>query len=359
MICWSELRLLRATVLLALAVLAGAGCKRDPSRRGAQPVTQVRIGYFANVTHAQAVLGVASGDFARAVAPAKLDTKVFNAGPSLIEALLADQIDIGYVGPGPVVNIQARSQGKAVRVIAAAASNGVVIVARKGAGISKLEDLKGKRLATPQHGNTQDIAARHFLTAVLRQGDDSNIVPINNAEQAGMMSRGQIDASWAPEPWGSRLIAQANAVAIGEEKDLWPGGEFNITVVVTTPTFLADHPDVVEKVLRVHRDWTQKLQRQPEAYVGQLDEALFALTNGHLPAGVLASSLGRVKFTDEPLPDTLRTLADWTYDLKLIQDPVKLDGLVDTRILQRLGAPSPATSPSKETADAADRLDSR
>ena len=355
---WHELRLFRVT-LLALAALAGAGCKRGASGGAAQPVSEVRIGYFANVTHAQAVLGVASGDFARAVAPAKLNTKVFNAGPSLIEALLADQIDIGYVGPGPVVNIQARSQGKAVRVIAAAASNGVVIVARKDAGISRLEDLKGRRLATPQHGNTQDIAARHYLTAVLHQSDDSNIVPINNAEQAGMMSRGQIDASWAPEPWGSRLIAQANAIAIGEEKDLWPGGEFNITVVATTPRFLADHPEVVEKVLRVHRDWTHKLQQQPQAHLGELDDALFALTNGHLPSGVLASALGRVKFTDEPLPDTLRTLADWTYDVKLIQEPVKLDGLVDTSILKRLDAPPPATSPSKETADAADGLDSR
>ena len=345
-------------VVLLAAALITAGCKRDASRQ-AELVSEVRIGYFANLTHAQAVLGVASGDFARAVTPAKLNTKVFNAGPSLIEALLANQIDIGYVGPGPVVNIQARSNGKAVRVIAAAASNGVVIVARKDAGITRLEDLKGKRLATPQHGNTQDIAARHYLTAVLHQTDDNNVVPVTNAEQAGMMSRGQIDASWAPEPWGSRLIAQAGAAAIGEEKDLWPGGEFNITVVVTTPEFLAGHPDVVEKVLRVHRDWTVRLQQQPDAYLGQLDDALFALTSGRLPPGVLASALHRVKFTDEPLADTLRTLGDWTYEVKLIQEPVKLDGLIDTTILQRVRSSAPATSPSKETADAADRLDTR
>lgn len=344
--------------LLLAAALTGAGCKRDAGGSSG-PVTEVRIGYFANLTHAQAVLGVASGDFAKSVAPATLSTKVFNAGPSLIEALLANQIDIGYVGPGPVVNIQARSNGRAVRVIAAAASNGVVIVARKNAGITRLEDLKGKHLATPQHGNTQDIAARHYLTAVLHQADDNNVVPVNNAEQAGMMSRGQIDASWAPEPWGSRLIAQAGAAAVGEEKDLWPGGEFNITVVVTTPEFLAAHPDAVEKVLRVHHDWTARLQREPEAYLGQLDDALFALTNGHLPQGVLASALRRVKFTDEPLADTLRTLGDWTYELRLIQDPVKLDGLIDTTILQKVRSSGGAAPSTKEVSNADDGIDAR
>lgn len=352
-------RFVPTVLLLVMAMLFGAGCKRDSGGGTPGPVSDVRIGYFANLTHAQAVLGVASGDFAKAVAPAKLSTKVFNAGPSLIEALLANQIDIGYVGPGPVVNIQARSQGKAVRVIAAAASNGVVIVARKDSGITRLEDLKGKRVATPQHGNTQDIAARHYLTAVLHQPDDGNVVPVSNAEQAGMMSRGQVDASWAPEPWGSRLVAQANAVAIGEEKDLWPGGEFNITVVVTTPQFLADHPDVVEKVLRVHRDWTVRLQQQPDAYLGQLDGALFALTSGHLPPGVLASALHRVKFTDEPLADTLRTLGDWTYEVKLIQEPVKLDGLIDTAVLQRVRSSAPATAPTKEVSNAVDGIDAR
>ena len=348
------------TVLLLVVLgLFGSGCKRESGGSGSGPVSEVRIGYFANLTHAQAVLGVASGDFAKAIAPAKLSTKVFNAGPSLIEALLADQIDIGYVGPGPVVNIQARSQGKAVRVIAAAASNGVVIVARKGSGITKLEELKGRRLATPQHGNTQDIAARHYLTAVLHQPDDGNIVPVNNAEQAGMMSRGQIDASWAPEPWGSRLIEQAGAVAIGEEKDLWPGGEFNITVVVTTPRFLAAHPEAVEKVLLAHHDWTVRLQQQPDAYLGQLGEALFSLTSGRLPQSVLASALHRIKFTDEPLADTLRTLGDWTYEVKLIQEPVKLDGLIDTTILQKVRSSAPATGTTKEVSNAVDGIDAR
>src|SRR5437867_1988862 len=217
-------------LLASVALLVGASsCDRGSASSAASagaPPAEVRLGYFGNVTHAQAVLGAASGDFAVAVAPAKFSTRVFNAGPSLIEALLTNNIDIGYVGPGPALNAHEKSHGQGIRVIAGAAANGVLIVARKEANISSLSDLAGKKIATPQQGNTQDIAARHYLVAELKQKETLNVVPIANAEQAGLMQRGEIDAAWAPEPWGSRLIAEAGAKKIAEEKDLWPRKRF-------------------------------------------------------------------------------------------------------------------------------------
>lgn len=344
-------------VLLAAFALAGGSCKRDaaqPSQQGgaAAPPAQVRLGYFANLTHAQAVLGVSSGEFAGAVAPSAFSTKVFNAGPSLIEALLAGEIDIGYVGPGPALNAQARTRGQGIRVIAGAAANGVLIVAREGSGIKTFEDLKGKKLATPQQGNTQDIAARHYLQSALKQSDLSNVIPIPNAEQVGMMTRGQIDAAWAPEPWGTVLLEQAGAHVVGEEKDLWPDKQFTLTVVVTTPEFLAKHPDVVEKVLRVHHAWTQRLSLTPRQYESQLDAALFALTNKRFPKAVLPAALARVKFTDDPGEKTFATLGGWAYDLGFDRQKADLAGLFDTAILRKLpeqGATLPAT---KEAANA-------
>ncbi len=136
-----------------------------------------------------------SGELATAVAPATLTPRQFNAGPALVEALFAKQIDIGYVGPGPAINAYVRSHGQGVRVISGAAANGVVIVARPGSGINSMKDLAGKKIATPQQANTQDIAARHYLTAELKQTDLSNVLPIPNADQAAMMSRGDIDAT--------------------------------------------------------------------------------------------------------------------------------------------------------------------
>jgi NitT/TauT family transport system substrate-binding protein len=325
--------------ILALAIVAAGVWKLTRHSGASKSVTEVRLGYFANLSHAQALLGASSGEFEKALAPATFKTKVFNAGPSLIEALFAGEIDIGYVGPGPALAANARSRGQGIRVISGAAANGVVIVARRDSGIRTLADLAGRRIATPQHGNTQDIAARHYLAANQAQTDLANVLPIANAEQAGMMSRGQIDAAWTPEPWGARLVAENGATIVAEEKELWPGKQFALAVVVTTPEFLRDHPDVVAKVLTVHHHWTRRLAADPKTYLPQLGSALFALTGKKLPPGVLDSAITRVTFTDEPLPDTFKTMGKWTYDLGFEQRPARLDTLFDLSVLKQVQNP--------------------
>ncbi len=314
--------------LVAIAVAWTAGCDQKNSGTVAPPLAEVRLGFFPNVTHAQAVLGTTSGDFAKAVGPAKLTPRQFNAGPSLIEALFARQIDVGYVGPGPVITAWARSHGDGIRVVAGAAADGVVIVARKDSGIKTLADLKGKKVATPQHGNTQDIAARHYMTAVLGQTDTNNVLAIANADQGATMARGQIDAAWSPEPWGAVLMKSAGATLVGHEKDLWPGKTFALTVVVTSPEFLRDHGDIVTKLLAVNHDWTTKLAADPTRYVGQLDDALAQLAGKRLPSGVTADALTRVRFSDDPSPATFEANAQWAFDLGFAKDKPDLTGLV-------------------------------
>jgi NitT/TauT family transport system substrate-binding protein len=326
-----------AATVFAIAFLL-CGCNRQSASPTVATVSEVRLGYFPNLTHGQAVLGVSSGEFAAAVAPAKFTPRQFNAGPSLIEALLADQIDIGYVGPGPAINGFVQSHGQGLVVVAGAANNGVLIVARKDAGINSLADLAGKKIATPQHGNTQDIAARHYLSTTLKQTDLSNVRPIPNADQAAAFARGDIDAAWVPEPWGSLLISTTGAKLVGEEKDLWPEKEFSLTVIVTTPAFLAAHPDIVEKILVVHRSWTKRLNAETGNYVQPLEDALFAMTSKRLPPGVTASALERVEFTDLASDETFEANAQWAYDLGLAKEKPDLNGLTDLTILHKLQA---------------------
>ena len=318
-----------------IVLIAALGCDSRKSegtdKGGVKPVT---IGYFANLTHAQAVLGVASGDLERAVAPSPLRTKVFNAGPSVVEALFAGEVDVAYIGPGPALNAHRQGRGKAIRVIAGAAANGVVIVARRDSGIRSLGDLAGRRIATPQLGNTQDISARHYMLHELKQPDAKNVLAVPNAEQAGMMARGEIDAAWVPEPWGQRLIGEVGAELVAEEKDLWPNRRFSLTVVVTTPQFLSERRNIIEKVLGVHRSWTTRLATEPESCLPALTDALFKLTNKSLPEGTLTAALKRIEFTDEPLEETLRTLARWTYDLDRGRGEIDITGLVDGTLLR-------------------------
>jgi NitT/TauT family transport system substrate-binding protein len=333
------------SLILVFAALAGCGKSSDmPGPSGSGSTTNatagatlkvVRIGYFANLTHAQAVLGVSSGDFAKAVVPASLSTSKFNAGPELMQALFAGQIDIAYVGPGPVISAYATSHGEALRVIAGGAANGVLIVARKDGPVNTLADLANHKLATPQLGNTQDISAKHYLRDVLHS-DLRQVDPIPNNQLVTLISRGQIDAAWVPEPWGSILVSQTGARVIAEEKDLWPSKQFTLTLVVTTPEFLAAHPDVVKSVLAVHKKWTRLLTDAPDDQVKPLAEALNNLTGQTFDSAILSAALHRTTFTNDPLPDTLSTMAAWTTELGFVDSVPDLQKLVDLGPLRSL-----------------------
>jgi len=321
---------------ITLLIVAGILSISTDSACGDTPA-EVRLGYFPNLTHAQAVLGVASGDFQNALgAETQLTTKKFNAGPELIAALRGGDIDIAYVGPGPALTEWAQTGGREIRVVAGAAADGVVIVAGPKSGIKTLADLAGKKIATPQHNNTQDISARHYVTAVLNQDDDRNVVAIANAEQSGRMLAGDIDAAWVPEPWGSRLVAEAQGTIIGEEKDLWPDHQFTLTVIIVRQKFLEQYPDVVQKILAVNHDWTHKLATHPQDYVQQLNDALFDLTHARMSNAVISQAMSHVKFTDDPIEGTFPIMAQWMLDLGVVKRPINVDGLVDTSILRKL-----------------------
>ena len=271
-----------------------------------------------------------------AVAPTRIETRVFGAGPSLVEALFAGEVDVGYLGPAPVLAAHVQSKGAALRVIAGAAANGVRVVARKDAGIATLQDLAGKRLATPQLGNSQDLSARHFLKAELGQRDLRNVLPYATAEHAALLARGEVDAAWVAEPWATRLVEESGAVVVGEEKDLWPDKRFSQSLVVASTEVLRDRPDVVEKLLAAHHAWTVKLRSEPARHAPALGEALLAATGKRLPDGMLERAMAHVEFTDEPLEDTLRAMARWSNEVGLSRVVADPTGLVDTTLLRKV-----------------------
>jgi NitT/TauT family transport system substrate-binding protein len=208
------------------ALALAAACGGSPSSAPSGPADTLSLGYFANVTHAGPVYGVQSGIYQRQLGSTKLKTQVFNAGPAAIEALFAGAVDAVYVGPGPAVNAYLRSRG-AVVLVAGATSGGASLVVRPT--ITDARQLRGKRIADPQTGGTQDIALRTYLKgngyAEDKQGaGDVTIISQENSQSLNAFKNGDIDGAWVPEPWASRLVLEGGGTVLVDEKSLWPGG---------------------------------------------------------------------------------------------------------------------------------------
>src|SRR6476660_1237585 len=224
------------------------------SQGSTNTVKTLRIGYFPNINHAQAVIGFGSGDFQKALGPnIKVETTVFNAGPSAIEALLAKRIDATYVGPNPSINGYVVSDGKDLKIVAGVSSGGAVFVVRNDAGINSPKDFANKKFASPQLGNTQDVALRKYLLdngyKTVENGGNVTVVPVANADTLILFQKKQLDGAWVPEPWGARLVKEGDGKILLDERDLWPQGKFVTNNIVVRTDYLQSNPDVIKKLL--------------------------------------------------------------------------------------------------------------
>jgi len=310
--------------------------------RGQSTRVTVRAGYFPNVTHSQALVGRVRGRFEQALGTgAHIEWKVFNAGPSVIEALFAGALDLAYIGPNPAIAGYVRSKGEALRVIAGATSGGAALVVRRAAGIGKPEDFHGKKIATPQLGNTQDVALRAWLQAhnlkTREKGGDVLVIPIANADQLTLFLKGEIDAAWAPEPWASRLIQEANARLFVDERDLWPNRQFVTTHLIVRTPFLREHPDVVKNWLRAHIELTEWINAKPTEAKQIVNQQIQKDTGKALPPKVLDESFSRLQATYDPIRNSLLTSAQQAYDAGFLgRERPDLSGLYDLALLNEV-----------------------
>lgn len=279
----------------------------------------MRVGAFPNITHAQAMVGKANGWFEKAMgSQVKIQWTSFNAGPSAIEALFAGAIDMTYVGPNPAINGYVRSNGEALRVVAGAASGGASLIVRNDAGINKPEDFHGKRIASPQFGNTQDVALRNWLKnhglKTNDKGGDVQVIPMANPDQLTLFLKKQLDAAWAPEPWATRLIHDGNGRLFVDERTLWPNGQFVIGLLVVNNNFLKAHPDLVKTWIKANVDLTDWINsHQPEAK-RLLNAQIQRETGKAFPPEVLDEAFARMQVTYDPLHAALNTAARQAFD---------------------------------------------
>lgn len=323
----------RLPYLLVLGLALLTACGSPPA------APRLRVGYFPNVTHAQAVIGFADGTFQRAVGPGvTLETKLFHAGPYAVEALFAGELDLAYIGPSPAVNGYIKSKGKAFRIVAGAASGGAVLVVQPGLAVRSPRDLEGKRVASPQLGNTQDVALRHYLqSGGLKPADRGGTVKLSSAAGAdifALFAKKELDAAWVPEPWGARLVQEAGGVVAVDERDLWPGRQFATTVIIASVKALNEHPEAVQAFLGAHVDLTRWIAAHPDEARARLNSSLAGLTGKRLRDSVLQEALTRVNFDYAVPAQSVVTMARRAYDLGFLgkQEP-ELQGLFDLTAL--------------------------
>jgi NitT/TauT family transport system substrate-binding protein len=327
-----------ALIVALVALLAAAACSRaEPSPTDtAAPVNggtapEVRLGYFPNVTHAPAIIGIEQGLFTAELGSTTLTPQTFNAGGDAVNALLGGSLDITYIGSGPAINAFAKSDGAAVRLVAGATEGGAQLVVRPG--ITSPEQLRGKTIATPQLGNTQDIALKKWLSEHgLTAGDGPNDVKIANLDNPRTLDafrQGSVDGGWLPEPWSSRLVLDAGASVFLDERSLWPNGQFPTTVVLVRTEFLQQYPETVRAILRGHLKALDLAASDPAQAKTIVNTGLQKLTGNALAQPVIDRAFENITLAPDPLASTFPQLAHDSATAGITAQPTDLHGLLD------------------------------
>jgi NitT/TauT family transport system substrate-binding protein len=305
----------------------------------------LRVGHFPNVTHAQAVIAhglsrQGKGWFEERLGPdVEIQWFVYNAGPSAMEAIFARSIDLTYVGPNPAINAHLKSKGEEIRIVAGACSGGAALVVQSDGRIKADADFRGKKIATPQLGNTQDVACRAWLRSkglkITMTGGDALVLPTANPDQLALFKKGDLDAVWTVEPWVSRLVLEANGEVYLDESSLWKetGGKYVTTHLVSSVKFLKEHPELLKKWIAAHVELTQWINGHPDEAKKILNEEIKAETTKALPAATLDSAWKRLEITYDPVSASLLKSAEDAHRIGFIKDKPDLSRIYDLKLL--------------------------
>ena len=326
---------LRIYIISIMIMLIIGGC--NPSRKES---AVVRVACFPNVTHAQALISKADGSSQKSLGnDIKLEWKIFNSGTSEIEAFLAGELDLGYIGPVPAINAFVKTNGD-IQIISGAVSGGALVVARNDLNIKTLKDLQGKKIAVPSFGNTQDIMLRIMLAnAGLKDtsnGGSIEIIPVKNPEVKTLFDQHQIDAAFVPEPWGSQLVKDANAKIVFDTYHTWRNGDYPTTVIIARKEFIQEHPKIVSAFLRNHVDLTEYYSIKTEELQNIINKEIKASTGSKLAEDVLKNSSHNIQLTYDPQRAALDELAKAMYEGKFIDEQVDIKGLLNMDILNSI-----------------------
>jgi NitT/TauT family transport system substrate-binding protein len=308
----------------------------------------LRVGHFPNVTHAQAVIGHALARQGRSWFEERLGSKVtvqwfvYNAGPSAMEGIFARSLDLAYVGPNPSINAHLRSRGEEIRIVAGACSGGAALIVQSDGRIKTDAEFKGRRIGTPQLGNTQDVAARAWLQSkglrIRLTGGDALVIPTSNPDQLALFQKGDLDAVWTIEPWVSRLVLEAKGKIYLEESSLWSatGGKYVTTHLVSSVRFLQEQPGLVKLWISAQIDLTRWIRQNEDEAKRLFNEELKAETGRALPRETLDRAWSSLELTHDPISASLLKSADDAFRIGFLKEAPDLSRIYSLGLLKEV-----------------------
>lgn len=324
------------TQILAFCLCAVVGSQEAEKKR-------IRIGYFPVLTHAQALIGRQLGWFEEKMGgDVEIEWMIYTAGPSAMEAIFTNSLDMSYVGPNPAINAYLRSKGKEVRIVCGSCSGGAALVVQGDSAIKRPSDFKGKKIGTPQFGNTQDVAARSWFRSqgfkVTKTGGDVLIIPTQSSDQFHLFQQKQLDGVWTIEPWVSELILEAKGHLYLEEKLLWPetGGQYVTAHLVSRKNFLDKNPALVKKWIQAHVELTEWIHGNEAKAKELLQKALRHQKHFELKSAIIDRAWDQIELTYNPVVNSLYRSARDAYELGFLPEKPNLKGIYHLQLLNEV-----------------------
>lgn len=321
------------TIISLFGIIIFSGCMNSTKKT-------IRISFFPNLTHSQALYGQINDDFEKAFGN-EYDIKwlSFNSGPSEIEAMFAGEVDIGYIGPIPAINGYIKSNGD-VKIIAGATLNGALLVTRKGLVIDDIQELAGRTVAVPQFGNTQHLCLLNLLSInglkTIENGGSVRVIESSNPDTKTLMDKGDIDAALVPEPWATRLINEIGANIFLSSDEIWDYGNYSTAVIIVNTKFYEKNKDLVEIFLRTHLEVTEYINQNSEDAMVKINDKIGELTGSKLKGDILRNSFSNMVVTFYPSVSSINKFMTIYQDEGFVKNIPSIDKVYDFEVLNGL-----------------------
>ena len=300
---------------------------------------KIRVAFFPSIGHIIPIVGLEEKFFEKGIGEEKqIETKLFDSGPQVIESIFSGSIDIAYVGPGPIINGFLKSDGKDIKILSGAASGGASFIIQPNSGLESLENFDGKRIASPQISNSQDISLRHYLEShglkSVEKGGTVFVLNISNPDIYTLFAKGDIDGAWVPEPWATILVQELDGIRLFNEEKLWPNEEFASVLLIVRTKYLENNPETVQKWVESHEKTVTWINSNPNKSKSLFSNFLIDYMGKSLPTKIIDESFSNISITSDPIKNSVIVFAERADSLGYLgRSGYNLDGIFYNAVL--------------------------